>query len=62
MNYLCIDNCILDNCILMYSFQVEENEWVVDYALKMRNVKLVSTGLSFGQEGFVQYVGLSLPR
>ncbi|GAB7362453.1 hypothetical protein MBLNU230_g2775t1 [Neophaeotheca triangularis] len=38
------------------SVTVEENEQVVQYALNKRpNVKLVSTGLIFGKEGFVKY-------
>jgi ribosomal RNA methyltransferase Nop2 len=37
------------------SIMVEENEEVVNYALRKRpNVKLVETGLSFGVEGFTK--------
>ncbi|KAI1764324.1 cytosine-5--methyltransferase NCL1 [Hypoxylon sp. FL1150] len=40
------------------SVTVEENEQVVQYALSKRpNVKLVSTELPFGKEGFTSYMG-----
>lgn len=40
------------------SVAVEENEAVVDYALRKRpNVKLVDTGLQIGKEGFTSYRG-----
>jgi len=40
------------------SITVEENEGVVAYALSRRpNVKLVPTGLTFGKEGFTNYMG-----
>jgi ribosomal RNA methyltransferase Nop2 len=37
------------------SISVEENEWVVDYALNNRFVKLVETGLEVGEQGFASY-------
>ena len=39
---------------LLLFIQVEENEAVVQYALKNRPVKLVETGLEFGVEGFTK--------
>jgi 25S rRNA (cytosine2870-C5)-methyltransferase len=40
------------------SVTVEENEQVVQYALNKRpNVRLMETGLTFGKEGFVNYMG-----
>ncbi|KAK9442038.1 tRNA (cytosine-5-)-methyltransferase NCL1 [Metarhizium brunneum] len=40
------------------SVTIEENEQVVQYALRRRpNVKLVDTGLAFGKEGFTSFMG-----
>jgi ribosomal RNA methyltransferase Nop2 len=40
------------------SVTVEENEGVVEYALRKRpNVRLVETGLTFGREGFTSFRG-----
>jgi ribosomal RNA methyltransferase Nop2 len=43
--------------IIVYStctISVEENEWVVDYALRNRYVKCVEMGIDVGEKGFVK--------
>ena len=56
-----IDSCNLKGKgegIIVYStctISVEENEWVIDYALKHRYVKCIDTGLDIGEKGFVTF-------
>jgi ribosomal RNA methyltransferase Nop2 len=54
----CLDASSRTGGFLVYStcsVLVEENEWVVDYALKRRHVKVVSTGLEVGTNGLCRY-------
>lgn len=34
---------------------VHENEWVVDYALRKRHIKIVDANLPIGEEGVTKY-------
>merc|ERR1719348_2311791 len=54
----CVDHKSSSGGYLVYStcsVLPEENESVVNYLLKKRHCKLVSTGLDFGVEGFTKY-------
>lgn len=46
-----IDNGRYSTC----SISVEENEWVIDFALKCRYVKLVETGIEIGEPGLTKH-------
>ena len=56
-----VDHASATGGVVVYSscsVTVEENEMVVQYALSRRpNVRIEATGLTFGVEGFVNYMG-----
>lgn len=58
-------SCKFDRTLLLLrarystcSVTVQENEWVVDYALRHRHVKLVETGLEVGLPGMTKHKAL----
>lgn len=55
---LCKCICLLSYFLFLRystcSVSIEENEWVIDYALRNRYVKLVETGLEIGEPGITK--------